>query len=353
MASTGQEIARAFAGLLRGGAVGIQLAQRRRHEQQRLETEQERLKLLQQAQKGKEAQFQLKMEKDRLEIDDLRQKSGIQQQFQQLLQGVRLGQLGGASQSGITPPPNPSRQAMPIPQGQGSRVLPEMGIVSQKLPSVGDLESQMDQLDRRISLFTPFIGQGVGGAKDFVQAMTSRRNSLQQTWRTLQDEERKTNTRLRKLPVDMRNDLRQEISFKLVENGNQALSIVRAGFKQQNNMGDGTMITGFARMQDPGGIVRPSEAAEIRARIPMMGRAEMIVARVMRGEELRPEDRQIIMNVALQIQQEYINNFRAQTLPIYLERARNRGVDIRKVFTPYRDVIKEQRPVTIETIEVP
>ena len=192
-------------------------------------------------------------------------------------------------------------------------------------------------------------------ARAQTRALIEQNRALQQQQIQARIEEQKrktagilTPTEQRKTALDLRSNIRQEPAFKDFAGARQAFNVILGGFKrakeagtnaQQANLADLALISGFARLLDPGSVVRPSEFETVRQSRAVLDRLLTLRARVERGEQLKPKERAEFVRTARTIMREYITIAEKEIGPIYRRLAQSAKIPFRDVFVNPQDVL--------------
>ena len=192
-------------------------------------------------------------------------------------------------------------------------------------------------------------------ARAQTRALIEQNRTLQQQQIQARIEEQKrktagilTPTEQRKTALDLRSNIRQEPAFKDFAGARQAFNVILGGFKrakeagantQQANLADLALISGFARLLDPGSVVRPSEFETVRQSRAVLDRLLTLRARVERGEQLKPKERAEFVRTARAIMREYITVAEKEIGPIYRRLAQSAKIPFRDVFVNPQDVL--------------
>lgn len=199
--------------------------------------------------------------------------------------------------------------------------------------------------------------------------LLAQNRELQQEQIRLRIEERKRKnagillpSEQRKTALDLRSNIRQEPAFKDFAGARQAFNIILGGAKraqeatkvrtdaegttaatdtnQAANLADLALISGFARLLDPGSVVRPSEFATVQRSRAVIARLETLRARVERGEQLLPRERREFVRTARTIMREYIQITEKEIGPIYRGLAQSAKIPFSDVFVNPRNVLQ-------------
>lgn len=143
---------------------------------------------------------------------------------------------------------------------------------------------------------------------------------------------RSAKERERKRRGEIRGQVLREPAFKDFSGARQAFNIIKSGVAQKSNFGDLALINGFARLLDPGSVVRPSEFETVRSVQPIVSRLEVLLPRIKAGEQLTPRDRASVERAANAIMKEYIQTVRDELNPVFGPIAREAGIPLGELF---------------------
>ena len=313
------------AGFLRGfvnttmQAARLKLAQDAQNIQ--LAAQKDRLKLESARLKGLEATQELKNRELALKVEQAAQAFQRQQQMMQALSGG-----AAAPTPSVTPemPGDAAVRTLPGPTG------PQPPQQVQPLTPTGDAEfdvlsQRIDQLDTMVTRLLPFSTTEEGNrALDNAQAQL---NSLRQRQRDILGDQRRPGERREKLRVSIRG----ENQVKLLQGAQQAFNVIQGGQQSDSNFGDLAMINGFARLLDPGSVVRPAEFATVEGARALRARLEGFARRLATGERLLPRERRAVVATAKRVMQRYIDIVNREVVPVWGPIAQDAGLQINEL----------------------
>ena len=284
----------------------VQLARLRMVQQAQtaqLETQKERLKLENARIKGLEATQELK---NRELVFKMQQAAGITRALTGQTPAVSLP----AEPPAIGAFPQPAAARTALPSGQPTPTPAPLAPQQTGDAEFDVLARRIDELDTVVTRLLPFSASEEGNrALDNAQAQL---NSLRQRQRDLADQ-RRPGERREKLRVSIRG----ENQVKLLQGAQQAFNVIQGGADSDNNFGDLAMINGFARLLDPGSVVRPSEFATVEGARALRARIEGFARRLATGERLLPRERKAVLNTARRVMQKYIDIVNREIVPIW------------------------------------
>ncbi|MGI9298572.1 MAG: hypothetical protein ACR2QC_11855 [Gammaproteobacteria bacterium] len=317
----------------------FQLKLQRDAQNAQLEQQKERLKLEGSRIKGIEADRQLKSQELQLKLQEALISFRNQQQLGQAITGApapatsdvpSLQQQAGPQPgtSGLAQPPvalpGQPPSSLKAPQPASPQLAPQV------TPQTGDGEfdvvaQRLEQLDNMRTRLLPLSASQAGNrVLDNVSAEIA---SLRQRQRDFIADERRPGERREKLRVSIRG----ENQVKLLQGAQQAFSVIAGGVEDDSNFGDLAMINGFARLLDPGSVVRPEEFATIEAARAMRDRIQGFASRIATGERLTRRERKALQDTAKRIMQRYIDIVQDEVVPIWQPIAQQEDLKIEDV----------------------
>lgn len=98
--------------------------------------------------------------------------------------------------------------------------------------------------------------------------------------------------------IEFRKTIRGEKAIDTFNDLKLAYNSVFTGFQQNTAQGDLAMISGFARLLDPGSVVRPAEFETVREAQGLLDRAENFLDKLKEGKQMPEDVRERLFNMA-------------------------------------------------------
>jgi hypothetical protein len=135
----------------------------------------------------------------------------------------------------------------------------------------------------------------------------------------------------RKLSLDLRQNIRQEPSFKIFTQVRNGVQNVEVGAARQDPAGDLAIVNGFAKILDPEGVVRPEEFKTVEASQGFFDRFLNQPGKIWEGDRLRPNVRARFLDAARQLGTEKQATAQKELSTVYEPLARDAGLDFGQV----------------------
>lgn len=148
---------------------------------------------------------------------------------------------------------------------------------------------------------------------------------------------RKSGGRLRPREIDefaakMRRDIRAEPAFRAFNDVQLGLKSVEEGAALNSAVGDLLIINGFAKIKDPGSVVREEEARTVEQAQGLLERLLNTGERFFKGARLRPEKRVEFLEASRNLAQRNAKPYRDTLRQIYQPRAERLGIPFEQLF---------------------
>ena len=131
----------------------------------------------------------------------------------------------------------------------------------------------------------------------------------------------------RKVSLDLRQNIRQEPSFKIFTQVRNGVQNVEVGAGRQDAAGDLAIVNGYAKILDPEGVVRPEEFKTVEASQGFFERFLAIPGKIWQGDRLLPDVRARFLDAARQLGTEKQTTARQELSTVYEPLARDAGLD--------------------------
>ena len=222
----------------------------------------------------------------------------------------------------------------PIVQGERGTLPPIQAVPPPGAAAPAGIEPSGDQpfdalsqeIDRLNTIETRLLAMATEPqARQALGAVQSRLSRLREQQKRIVSEGRRSGEQR----VKLRQAIRGEGTVKLLQTAQQAFNIIQGGVQSDNNIGDLAIISGFARLLDPGSVVRPAEFETVQGARGLRDRIESIVPQLARGDRLLPRERQNFIQTARRIMQKYIDLVNKEVVPIWQPIAEGEGLQIR------------------------
>lgn len=135
----------------------------------------------------------------------------------------------------------------------------------------------------------------------------------------------------RKLFTDLRQDIRQEPTFKTFQEVRNGYQNVRVGAGRNDAQGDLAIVNGYAKILDPNSTVRQEEFRTVEEAQGFLQRWFNTPAKFISGNRLMPEVRQRFLQAAGQLAQEKLTAAQQELRQVYEPLAREGGLNFEQL----------------------
>jgi hypothetical protein len=141
----------------------------------------------------------------------------------------------------------------------------------------------------------------------------------------------------RKLLTGLRSDIRNEPTHKLFQDVRSGYQNVRIGAERDDAAGDLALISGLARIIDPGGTVHEGEFRNVEEAQGVLQKYLNTPQKFFEGDRLTPENRRKLLSLAHALAKEKLTTARTELTSVYGPLAKEGNIEMSQLL-PLEDL---------------